>query len=121
MSLKALAHKVLERNSGTDICATHPGFDRNSGYQPRPKPPIRSATEWSNETTALVEWFLTTEPPPRPFPLFPHVIVANPVHYWNYLRADIAAGPGVGRAYYGAFQKDLRRLAELMDGPKSIR
>lgn len=31
--------------------------------------------------------------------------------------AEIAAGPGVARAYTGALQKDLRRLAELFGGP----
>ncbi len=38
--------------------------------------------------------------------------------WWESIRTDIAVGPGKGRAYYGALQKDLSRLAKLFDGPK---
>ena len=68
---------------------------------------------WDAETANLIMWFETTEPPARPFELSRGVVVANPARWWEALRRDIAAGPGVGRAYTGALQQDLRRLAEL--------
>ena len=65
----------------------------------------------------MIEWFNRTPPPPEPFELHQGVTVMRPVHIWEYLKGDIAAGPGMARAYTGAFQKDLQRLAELFGGP----
>ena len=73
----------------------------------------RRATAWEPGIAALVEWFLKPPPPSEPFELCHAVTVLRPVHFWRYLEGDIAAGPGKARAYTGAFQKDLRRLAEL--------
>ncbi len=72
---------------------------------------------WDSETARLIEWFLRTEPPPEPFELFPHLAIIAPARWWEAIRGDIAAGPGVARARYGALQKDLSRLAELFGGP----
>ncbi len=41
--------------------------------------------------------------------------------FWQSLKGDIAAGPDKARAYTGAFQKDLRRLAELFSAPAKFR
>ena len=79
-----------------------------------------SSPAWDPETATLIEWFLATRPPAEPFELHPGVTVVRPVHFWEYLRGDIAAGPGKARAYTGAFQKDLRRLAELFGGPATV-
>ena len=68
---------------------------------------------WDAETAALIEWFLKTPPPPEPFELYQGVTVLRPVHFWQSLKGDIAAGPGKARDYTGVLQKDLRRLAEL--------
>ena len=76
---------------------------------------------WDAETAALIEWFQKTPPPPEPFELHQGVTVVRPLHFWEYLKADIAADPGKARAYTGAFQKDLRRLAELVGGPTGAR
>ena len=78
-------------------------------------------TAWDPEIAALIEWFLRTPPPPKPFDLHQGVTVLRPDRFWEYLRGDIAAGPGVARAYSGAFQKDLRRLAELFGGSAPTR
>ena len=72
---------------------------------------------WDTETTQLIRWFLSTEPPAAPFELSPGVTIAHPVKYWAYLRQDIAAGPGRGRSYYGAFEANLRKLYQLY-GPR---
>ncbi len=56
-------------------------------------------------------------PPTEPFELQQGVTVLRPEGLWDYLKGDIAAGPGKARACTGAFQKDLRRLAELFGGP----
>ncbi len=80
----------------------------------------QASSGWGAETAALIEWFLRTPPPPEPFELYKGVTVMHPVHFWEYLKSDIATGPGKARACTGAFQKDLRRLAELFGGPATV-
>ena len=77
----------------------------------------QASLRWGAETAALVAWFLETPPPSAPFDLFQGVTVIHPVHFWKSIEADIAAGPGKARAFTGAFQKDLRRLALWFGGP----
>ncbi len=73
----------------------------------------QASLRWGAETAALIAWFLRTPPPPEPFNLYPGVTVLRPDRFWESLKGDIATGPGKARACTGAFQKDLRRLAEL--------
>ncbi len=73
----------------------------------------QASSGWDAETAGLIAWFLRTPPPPEPFELYQGVTVIRPVHFWEYLKGDIAGGPCKARACTGAFQKDLRRLAEL--------
>jgi len=47
--------------------------------------------------------------------------VARPAVYWEAVRLDIAAGPGVVRAYTGVLQNDLQRLAKLFGGTAGLR
>ncbi len=75
---------------------------------------------WDTETATLIEWFLKTPPPAEPFELHQGVTILRPEGFWDYLKGDIAAGPGKARACTGAFQKDLRRLAELFGGPATV-
>ncbi len=63
------------------------------------------------DASALVEWFLTTEPPSQSFELCKGVVIANPALWWTALMRDIAEGPNGPRASCGAMQADLRRLA----------
>ncbi len=72
---------------------------------------------WDPEISGLIKWFLGTPPPPEPFELYQGIRVSRPSAFWQYLKDDIAAGPGKARACTGAFQKDLRRLAVLFGGP----
>jgi hypothetical protein len=101
---------------GENRCCTPP---KNAPPQTPPVQHLFSpgrATAWEPGIAALVEWFLKTSPPAEPFNLYQGVTVLRPVHFWQYLEGDIAAGPGKARAYTGAVQKDLRRLAELFGG-----
>ena len=77
----------------------------------------QASLKWGAETAALITWFLGTAPPPEPFNLYPGVTVLRPNRFWESLEADIAGGPGKARGRTGAFQKDLRRLAELFGSP----
>ena len=89
------------------------GLDEEAGTHQRPLP----SPAWDAEIATLIEWFLRTPPPAEPFELHQGVTVLRPEGFWQYLKDDIAGGPGVARAYMGTFQKDLRRLAELFGGP----
>ena len=73
----------------------------------------QASSRWGAETAALIAWFLRTSPPPEPFNLYCGVTVVHPVHFWGSIETDIAGGPDMARTRPGAFQKDLRRLAEL--------
>lgn len=115
--LKALAAKVLRRNAPWNARGTRP---QNSGTRAEYKAvqaERNTPTRWDAEIAATIEWFLATAPPAEPFQLHPGVWIAHPARWWASLRDDIAVGPGKGRAYYGALQKDLRRIAELFGGP----
>ena len=72
--------------------------------------------DWGPEITAVVSWFLMTEPPAQSFELRQAVYIAHPANYWAYLRADISAGPSRARGRTGALQDDLRRLHRLFGG-----
>ncbi len=80
----------------------------------------QASSGWDAETTALIAWFLRTPPPPKPFSLYRGVTVLRPDRFWESLKSDIGTGPGKARACTGAFQKDLRRLAELFGGPATV-
>ena len=80
-----------------------------------------AALQWGDAATA-VAWFLRSEPPSEPFVLRrnpmgqPFVTVLHPARYWNALRADLAAGPGRGRDFYGAVRADVMRIYDLFGG-----
>ena len=80
----------------------------------------RQSVPWDAEMADLIHWFETTPPPAEPFEIHQGVTVLRLEGFFEYLRGDIAAGPGKARAYTGAFQKDLRRLAELFGGPVTV-
>ena len=75
---------------------------------------------WDAETAALIAWFLKTEPPAHPFKLQQAVTIAHPDNYWEYLRQDIAAGPGRARGKTGAFQENLRQVYRVLHDGKDI-
>lgn len=70
----------------------------------------RLLSGWDSEMARLIEWFLTIEPPTRPFDLCKGVTVARPALWWVAIQQDIAEGPSDPRAYTGALQADLRKL-----------
>ena len=123
--IKTLANAALSRlgkrntpcntdaTKGQNRCCTPP---KNA---PPKTPPVQHLfspgrpTTWEPGIPALIEWFLKTIPPPKPFDLYGGVTVLRPDRFWDCLKGDIAAGPGKARDYTGVLQKDLRRLAEL--------
>ncbi len=116
-----------KRGSANEGLYIHKGQGANSaknkvrdGGEEAAQHPLPSPA-WDAEIAALIEWFLKTPPPSEPFDLYPVVTILRPAHFWQSLKGDIAAGPGKARAYTGAFQKDLRRLAELFGGPAKFR
>ena len=119
-----VSNDFLDKGVPTDV-GLHIHTDRgakgatNKGMEGGEEAPRRTlpAPAWDAETAVLIEWFLKTPPPPEPFELHQGVTVARPVHFWEYLKGDIAGGPSMARGRMGAFQKDLRRLAQLFDGP----
>ena len=83
--------------------------------------PTIALAEWG-DAAAAVAWFLRSEPPSGSFVLRrnpmgqPFITVLHPARYWLALRADLAAGPGVGRDTWGAVGADVLRLYELFGG-----
>ena len=80
----------------------------------KPHPPCELA--WDEETARLIEWFMRTPPPSRPFEICGGVVIANPALWWTALMRDIAEGPKGPRARYGAVQSDLQRLENCLVG-----
>ena len=96
-SLKALAHKVLERN-GSRAASANDSSDR-----------------WDDEMMNLTRWFLGTDRPLRRFELRENVIVLDPEQYWAGLRA-IVTGPPQSRVPTKVLRAELQRLHDLF-GP----
>ncbi len=67
---------------------------------------------WDPGTTQLIEWFMRTPPPTRPFELCRGVVILKPALWWTALMRDIAEGPKGPRACYGAVQSDVKRLSQ---------
>lgn len=76
---------------------------------------------WDSETTALIEWFMTTTAPTKPFELCPGFTIYNPLLLWNDLRRDIVRGPNGPLARGGVVRRQLFRLAKLFGGPVRLR
>jgi hypothetical protein len=75
---------------------------------------------WDEATSALVDWFLTTDLPREPFRLRSGVEVTKPGNFYNSLKNDIEQGVEGARARTGALQEDLEDLFDLFgneEGP----
>ncbi|MCZ6664712.1 MAG: hypothetical protein O7B81_05355, partial [Gammaproteobacteria bacterium] len=72
----------------------------------------RIAARWGN-LSSVVEWFLCSPPPAEQFKLRQGVTIRDPSRFWQSLRVDIAAGPGVRRDHYGAVKGDLLRIWQM--------
>ena len=68
---------------------------------------------WDEETSVLVDWFLSAHPPAKPFRLKPGVEVTEPGKFYEGLKKDIVEGVEGARARAGALQDDLRALFDL--------
>ncbi len=130
--LKALATKVLERNTQRNAGGTEPW---NSGTRGGTEPwnsgtggdalgvPSSSDKEdfseedWDSETAELIHWFYGTHPPQKPFALTTGVVIAKPALWWTVMRRELALGPqGTPRGRTGALREDLLKLAALFKG-----
>ena len=76
---------------------------------------------WDEETSALVDWFLTTDLPGEPFRLRSGVEVTEPKRFYNSLRKDIDQGAEGARARTGALQEDLQHLFDLFGNEEKPR
>ncbi len=121
-SLKALASKVLARDSGRDETwdtskSAVPGGSKITepvGHLSRPDSDIEKPFKWEAETQALIDWFLSETAPTEPFELQPGVYIATPGPWWETIRKDIAAGRSGAR--WRAVPHDLKKLYALF-GP----
>tara|TARA_B100000315_G_scaffold246118_1_gene273035 strand:+ start:780 stop:1142 length:363 start_codon:yes stop_codon:yes gene_type:complete len=119
MSLKALAHNVLERNPSRNHGATRPNLGRNNGAKSvvKKQQKLRSNRDWETDIGMIIEWFADLPAPASSFQLHKGVSITDPVAFWQSIKREIAAGPGGPRITYGALQSDLRRLSALFGGP----
>ena len=101
-SLKALAHRVLERSG--------------SHANVPPDPANDSSDHWDEEMVGLTRWFIGAERPPARFHIRPDVIVFDVAQYWAGLRAVVKAGPK--HIPTAKLRTELRQLHDLF-GPAS--
>ena len=69
-----------------------------------------SLYSWDEQTSGLIDWFLSTDLPILPFRLRSGVEVADPQRFYTSLRSDIEQGVEGARARTGALQEDLECL-----------
>ena len=84
------------------------------------QPPVQVKTEWPPEVQALVDWFMTLTPPTESFCLEPHLLIADPVKFFQSLRREIETGPRGPRARLGALQSDLRKLKAYFSDERRV-
>jgi hypothetical protein len=75
--------------------------------------------EWPPEVQSLVDWFLAFDPPKESFYLVPHLLINNPMKFFQSLRLGIETGPKGPRARRGALQWDLRQLKAYFSEERS--
>ena len=97
--LKALAHKVLERN----------------GRRTSVAPANGSPDHLDDEMASLTKWFVSATRPLIRFEIPPGVRVLDPEKYWAGLKAIIAK-PRQSRVSTKVLRAELRRLCDLF-GP----
>jgi hypothetical protein len=76
---------------------------------------------WDEQTSALIDWFDSTDLPVAPFRLRSGVEVTDPQKFYTSLRSDIEQGVGGARARTGSLQEDLAGLFDLFndaEGPR---
>ena len=87
---------------------------------------MRKATEgepttvysWDEQTSGLIDWFLSEDLPGTPFRLRSGVEVAEPQEFYASLRSDIEQGVEGARARTGALQEDLESLFDRFNEPE---
>ena len=72
--------------------------------------PASVKVSWPPELQSLINWFISTDPPPEPFYLQDHLHVRDPAKFFGMLRHEVEVGPRGPRARTGALQSDLRNL-----------
>ena len=75
----------------------------------------RTVFSWDEETSALVDWFLTADLPKEPFRLSCGEEVTDPESLYGSLQNDIAQGTEGARARSGTLQEDLQNLFDLFE------
>jgi hypothetical protein len=70
---------------------------------------------WDEQTSALIDWFVSEDLPAAPFRLRSGVEVTDPEKFYISLRNDIEQGVEGARARTGALQEDLEGLFDLLN------
>jgi hypothetical protein len=83
---------------------------------------MRKATEgeptvysWDEQTSGLIDWFLSQDLPGTRFRLRGGAEVAEPEKFYASLRSDIEQGVEGARARTGALQEDLESLFDHLN------
>ena len=117
MSLKALAYKVLKRNTSRNQAATRPknrrNFSRKLGAKNTSKLPPRN--KWEEDLIRIIDWVLIFNPPLRPFQLHRAIMVIDPVGFWNMLKSDVAAGQTVPAPNTAAFNETFVNFQSCLE------
>ena len=79
------------------------------------QPPVQVKAVWPPKIQSLIYWFFTFDPPKESFYLVPHLLINNPMKFFQSLRLGIETGPRGPRARLGALQSDLRQLKACLN------
>jgi hypothetical protein len=72
------------------------------------------AIRWPTAAGDFVLLLAPDDLPPAPFQFEPWAVIVDPTKFLRALRANILAGPGGPRNFYGAVAGDVRRLRDLV-------
>ena len=76
---------------------------------------------WDEQTSGLIDWFLSQDLPLLPFRLRSGVEVVDPEKFYASLRSDIEQGIEGTRARTGAIQEDLENLFDRFSDAEQAR
>lgn len=71
--------------------------------------------DWDEEMSSLVDWFLTSKLPKKPFTLQSGHNIINPEKWYKVISTDIESGPKGPRAQSGTLKSDILAFKQVLE------